>query len=81
VGDRLLDLADHVLFRAKHFNFLMGLATDFPPIATGVIPHGPATKPKRLTSIARRFGLVKWRTELDQHYLTGEDTDGLFDEG
>jgi hypothetical protein len=47
----------------------------------GVILHGPATKPKRLTLIARRFGLATWRAELDAHYFTGEDADGLFEEG
>lgn len=46
---------------------------------TGVILHGPATKPKRLALIARRFGLVQWRAELDQHYFTGEDADRLFE--
>jgi hypothetical protein len=48
---------------------------------TGVIVHGPATKPNRLALIARRFGLVKWRAELDRHYFTGEDADRLFEEG
>ena len=45
---------------------------------TGIILHGPATKPKRLALIAQRFGLAKWRAELDQHYFTGEDADRLF---
>jgi hypothetical protein len=48
---------------------------------TGVIVHGPATKPNRLALIARRFGLAKWRAELDAHYFTGEDADRLFEEG
>lgn len=48
---------------------------------TGIIVHGPATKPNRLALIARRFGLGRWRAELDQHYFTGEDADGLFEEG
>ena len=48
---------------------------------TGVILHGPATKPKRLALIAKRFGLGQWRAELDAHYFTGEDADGLFEEG
>lgn len=46
---------------------------------TGVILHGPATKPKRLALIAKRFGLAAWRAELDQHYFTGEDADRLFE--
>lgn len=45
---------------------------------TGIILHGPATKPNRRALIARRFGLAKWRSELDQHYFTGEDADRLF---
>ena len=36
---------------------------------TGIILHGPATSRQRLELIARRFGLVKWRAELDQHYF------------
>jgi hypothetical protein len=47
---------------------------------TGVILHGPATKPTRLALIARRFGLAKWRSELDQHYFTGDDADRLFED-
>jgi hypothetical protein len=49
--------------------------------SSGVILHGPATTRKRLALIAKRFGLAKWRAELDQHYFTGEDADGLFEEG
>lgn len=48
---------------------------------TGIILHGPATKPNRLALIARQFGLGGWRAELDQHYFTGEDADWLFEEG
>ena len=48
---------------------------------TGVILHGPATKPQRLALIAKRFALVKWRAELDQHYFTGDEADRLFEEG
>lgn len=48
---------------------------------TGIILHGPATKPNRLALIARRFGLGAWRAEVDAHYFTGEDADRLFEEG
>lgn len=48
---------------------------------TGIILHGPGTTRKRLALVARRFGLGQWRAELDAHYFTGMDADGLFEEG
>lgn len=47
---------------------------------TGIIFHGRTTATDRLSIIANRFGLTNWQTCLDTHYLTGSDTDRLFDD-
>lgn len=57
-------------FAVPHGRVLLDLDSQ-----TGAILHGPATKPHRLALIARRFGLAKWRAELDAHYFTGDDAD------
>lgn len=45
--------------------------------STSVILYGPATSRKPQGLIAKRLGLVKWRAELDPHYSTGRETEGV----
>jgi hypothetical protein len=44
----------------------------------GIIVHGPATNRSRLRQIARRFRLISWKAEIDDHYCIGADADRLF---
>lgn len=46
----------------------------------GIVLGGPATGDVELKAIAKAFGLVHWRHELDAHYCTGADADALFDQ-
>ena len=74
VAKKLGRTTDH-----EHFSVPRGRVLLDVDLLTNIILHGPATKPDRLSLIARRFGLEKWRAELDQHYFTGEDADGRFE--
>lgn len=44
----------------------------------GVLYHGNATPARVLTMLAKLFGLPKWETRLDDHYLTGNASDECF---
>jgi hypothetical protein len=45
---------------------------------TSIIYHGNQTDPRRLSLIAKEFGLVKWVADLDGHYMMGAAADDYF---
>lgn len=46
----------------------------------GILLHGNATSNATLKRIAKIFQIDEWTGQLDEHYLTGPESDRLFDD-
>lgn len=69
-----LGIGPHV----EYFSIPRGRVLWDPNKRQSIIYHGNATSSDRLKIIAKEFGLSKWISERDVHYLMGDAADDLF---